>query len=400
MIAIAQEYRQAEKNTPPDFTKNPPALRNSVFCQKAPKNAELNGLVQAQDPANDPELFFDPNGAKTVLRGSQANTAPFGGAAAPAPAYVASLITHLFHYSDIYDSPVPAPDTGATTPEQPAVTLPAEGEAECPTEAVVTITVTATNPAATNTNAVTISAGAPAPTAAPPVAAPPPAGVDFGSCETPEIEFGPAFDGRRETSFRPKAGGSFTQGSAQNINIVTRAMCDQLTNTCRANDAAKALCATAQQAAAAATPAKTGIQADAFNAVFGITTVSNCSAFVCVYLLTLGCRTLLPSPSSMTRVVLSATQAHPTPVLLPRLPPLRLPSLQPLPPLLLLPAETLVLVTLEAAPSPRFASPKVLMVARRLPLSLLTRLRLTMVQPRTSTLSLVCGYHRDFPNVS
>ncbi|TFK27135.1 hypothetical protein FA15DRAFT_653798 [Coprinopsis marcescibilis] len=81
MIAIAQEYRQAEKNTPPDFSSNPPRLRNSVFCQKAPSNAELEGLVQAQDPANDPELFFDPAlGAQvTVLRGSQVNTAPFAG---------------------------------------------------------------------------------------------------------------------------------------------------------------------------------------------------------------------------------------------------------------------------------------------------------------------------------
>ena len=96
MIAIAQEYRQAEKNTPPDFTANPPRLRNSVFCQKAPKNPELNGLVQAQDPANDPELFFDPNGAKTVLRGSQANTAPFGGAAAPAPAYVSPFQLDIY----------------------------------------------------------------------------------------------------------------------------------------------------------------------------------------------------------------------------------------------------------------------------------------------------------------
>ncbi|KAG6842343.1 hypothetical protein C0991_010633 [Blastosporella zonata] len=82
MIALAQEYRQAEKNTPPDFTTNPPANRNSVFCQKAPKNSELNALVQAQDPANDPDLFFDPATKATVKKGTQANTAPFGGVAA------------------------------------------------------------------------------------------------------------------------------------------------------------------------------------------------------------------------------------------------------------------------------------------------------------------------------
>lgn len=55
----------------------PPANRNSVFCQKAPKHAELNNLVQAQDPANDPQLFFDPASKATVKLGSQANTKPF-----------------------------------------------------------------------------------------------------------------------------------------------------------------------------------------------------------------------------------------------------------------------------------------------------------------------------------
>jgi hypothetical protein len=57
--------------------------RNSVYCQKAPKNSELKGLVQKQDPANGPLLFFDhlvtTNGS-TVLLDSQPNTRPFGGA--------------------------------------------------------------------------------------------------------------------------------------------------------------------------------------------------------------------------------------------------------------------------------------------------------------------------------
>ncbi|KAF7323674.1 hypothetical protein MKEN_00588200 [Mycena kentingensis (nom. inval.)] len=78
MIEIAKEYRQTEKNTPPDFKTKPPTLRNSVFCQKAPKNPELNGLVQAQDPDNDPEVFFDPATKASVKLGAQANTKPFG----------------------------------------------------------------------------------------------------------------------------------------------------------------------------------------------------------------------------------------------------------------------------------------------------------------------------------
>ncbi|KAJ7467460.1 hypothetical protein FB451DRAFT_1040077 [Mycena latifolia] len=80
MLAIAKEYRQTEKNTRPDFSTKPPTPRNSVFCQKAPVHAELDGLVQAQDPANG-DVFFDPATGKSVQRGAQANTFPFTGTA-------------------------------------------------------------------------------------------------------------------------------------------------------------------------------------------------------------------------------------------------------------------------------------------------------------------------------
>jgi hypothetical protein len=77
MIAAAVNYRQAEKNTPSGLSTNPPTLLNSVYCQKAPRNSQLNGLVQAQDPANDPNSFFDPATGTIVTRGSQPNTSPF-----------------------------------------------------------------------------------------------------------------------------------------------------------------------------------------------------------------------------------------------------------------------------------------------------------------------------------
>jgi hypothetical protein len=54
----------------------------------------------------------------------------------------------------------------------------------------------------------------------------------------------------------------------------TEFICDTLTNSCHANQAAKDLCANATQAAAAAA-AKTGVQADVFNAMFSIITVGN-----------------------------------------------------------------------------------------------------------------------------
>ncbi|KII89992.1 hypothetical protein PLICRDRAFT_174793 [Plicaturopsis crispa FD-325 SS-3] len=95
--------------------------------------------------------------------------------------------------------------------------------------------------------------------------------ADFGSCTTPQIEFGVGFDNRKETSFQPVDKTSYNHGSAQAIGIITQFMCDTLTNTCGANQAAKDTCAQAQTAAAAAPP-KTGADADAFNAVFGIQT--------------------------------------------------------------------------------------------------------------------------------
>ena len=49
-------------------------------------------------------------------------------------------------------------------------------------------------------------------------------------------------------------------------------MCDELVNTCKADATARDTCAKAKAATSSATPVKTGIQADAFNAVFGITT--------------------------------------------------------------------------------------------------------------------------------
>lgn len=53
-------------------------------------------------------------------------------------------------------------------------------------------------------NAITVTVGNPSTTAvSAPTASGLPDGVNFGSCTTPEIEFGVGFDNRRETSFQP-----------------------------------------------------------------------------------------------------------------------------------------------------------------------------------------------------
>jgi len=94
---------------------------------------------------------------------------------------------------------------------------------------------------------------------------------DFGSCSIPEIKFAVGLDGRKETAFEPTDLTSFDHTSADNIDIITQFICDTLVNTCGADATAQATCAKAKAAADTKT-AKTGAQADAFNAVFDITT--------------------------------------------------------------------------------------------------------------------------------
>ena len=105
---------------------------------------------------------------------------------------------------------------------------------------------------------------------------------DFGSCTVPQIEFGQGFDNRKETAFQPVDKASYNHESAQNMDIISQFICDTLTNSCGADDTAKATC---QSAIAASKQAevKTGGQADAFNAVFGISTVSSRATLAAPY---------------------------------------------------------------------------------------------------------------------
>ncbi|KAG6862554.1 hypothetical protein C0995_000102 [Termitomyces sp. Mi166 len=250
MIALAIEYRRAEKNTPPylyavlkDFSVNPPALRNSVFCQKASKNPELNGLVQAQDPDNDPNLFFDPATKVTVKKGDQPNTFSFGGNNTTVSATISPIGTVALTVSSACDPLCRGTTNAAATP------TPLSGSIS-----------------------------------------------NFGKCSVPQIEFGVGFDGRKETSFQPVDKTSYNHGSAQNVDIITRTrfsstlpacyedkhlefICDTLVNSCGADATARATCASAKAAADAAA-AKTGAQADKFNAVFGIKTAFTTAAAV------------------------------------------------------------------------------------------------------------------------
>ncbi|AEO68484.1 uncharacterized protein THITE_2051582 [Thermothielavioides terrestris NRRL 8126] len=94
--------------------------------------------------------------------------------------------------------------------------------------------------------------------------------ADFGKC-TPTMDFQFGRPGRKadEGTFLPTdplvAQG---QQDALNPNIITNRICDQLTNVCDANDAAKALCRQAQ-AEVQALGTKDASTADAFNSALG-----------------------------------------------------------------------------------------------------------------------------------
>ena len=196
-----------------DFTTNPPSLRNSVFCQKAPKNHELTGLVQAQDPANDPNLFFDPALNATVKKGSQANTFPFGGT--PASCVIIhcnlSLVNLAFRVrtANVTNTMTPAiitgGDIGDALPIAPCVvslscSVAAGSYGSTRRQTVITVTESVTNPTAMGTNSMTVDPSSTV-TSAPST----PTGIigNFGKCSIPQIEFGTGFDGRKETSFQP-----------------------------------------------------------------------------------------------------------------------------------------------------------------------------------------------------
>lgn len=291
MVSLAIKVRQCEKNTPPDFTKNPPALRNSVFCLQAPRNSQLNGLVQGQDPANDPELFFDVATKSTVLKGSQANTFPFG----QAPANLTSGSDTTPAADSAASSSTEAPATSAT----PVVDAAADGTCTAPSTVTVTVTVTPTPTAAAaiadvtdtcatpTTVTVTAAAGAVdvATTAAEAAATTTAAAaatatavsnaasgaLDFGSCTNPAVEFGPAFDGRKlsEFSFEPEDRTEFAQSSALNGQIVLTAICNILNDKCKAPASTVTACKNAITAVANVTG---GGKADQFNAALGIQT--------------------------------------------------------------------------------------------------------------------------------
>ncbi|KAL7411484.1 hypothetical protein BDY24DRAFT_417011 [Mrakia frigida] len=274
LIALAIEFRQVEKNTPPGFNTNPVTNRNSVFCQKAPVNSELNGLVQAQDPANDPNLFFDPLDKAQVVKGDRPNTSPFGGAAVVV--------------DPVVEEPAATATAAAEVAIQTVATPAATDVAVCPAQ--VTVTVTAAAAAATAVAAATtVAVAAPVITAVAGGAA----GVTgktavvststatFGTCTNAGVTFDGGLNNRAATEFTflPTNQDDFgQQGEALNPQIIFNFICDTFVNRCGGSAANVQTCKTfattiTTRDASAAVAWNSGIENLAFSVGGAVSTV-------------------------------------------------------------------------------------------------------------------------------
>jgi hypothetical protein len=94
--------------------------------------------------------------------------------------------------------------------------------------------------------------------------------VDFGTCD-PTIQFTGGLGGRPADEFTFQSNDAViaaNQQEALNPNIITNRICDELTNTCDANQAAKDLCEDAQ-AQIQALGTRDATTADAWNGLLG-----------------------------------------------------------------------------------------------------------------------------------
>jgi len=144
----------------------------------------------------------------------------------------------------------------------------------CVSTTMLTVTVSSSAAAVASSTSASTSAAATASTAAASsnssVQASTISGLDFGLC-VPTMKFEAGLDGRADTEFTFQAIDPLVnkgQEEALNPNIITNRICDQLTNVCEANAAAKTAC-TAAKAQISALGTKDVTTADAWNTALG-----------------------------------------------------------------------------------------------------------------------------------
>jgi hypothetical protein len=257
-VKAAQDFVAAEQNFNP-FVQSIPTLCSDPTL---PATEILRGIVPLIDPAVGGSDIANKLSAQSLVT-------PFDATGlSVAQVFAANGFTN-FTTKDLAGTVGAAPDGTGAAP--PAETTAATGEAPAATEAPVA-ECPASAPAATEAPAATTLQTVVVPAASTAAAEAPAAtgatgGVDFGLCD-PTMKFEGGLGGRPATEFTfqsndPKI--AAIQQEALNPNIITNRICDELTNQCQANQAAKDLCQKAKaQILALGTRDQT--TADAWNA--------------------------------------------------------------------------------------------------------------------------------------
>jgi len=255
VIAAVKILVAAEKNF------NPFAQSIPTICDDAslPATAELRGIVPLVDPAVAGSDIENANAASSQQNPFQANGLSVADIA------IANGFANLTRQGSdgaTSDAGAAAGNAGAGNNNAGAGNNKAAAPpVVCATPVTLTkvVKAPAATPAAGNNNA---GAGAAAGGGA--------AGLDFGKC-SPAIVFLPGLNGRKATEFTFQAADPLVrtgQQEALNPNIITNRVCDQLTNVCDANQAAKDACLAAK-AQVEALGTRNLETANTFNAALG-----------------------------------------------------------------------------------------------------------------------------------
>ncbi|GME32297.1 hypothetical protein GTA08_BOTSDO07878 [Neofusicoccum parvum] len=274
-VAAAIGMVAAEKNFNP-FAQDIPTICNDPTL---PATEQLRGITPLIDPAVGGAdvanaLSAQTQGAPLDATGlsvadllsqngfSNFTTQDAAGNAGDAPAAAAAADTGAASAdAGAADSGAAAADSGAAASNSTAATAAACANGNANANAAAnqnsTAAAASSNAGAADTNASGVQASSIA-------------GLDFGLC-VPTIKFEGGLGGRPATEFTFQAIDALVakgQQEALNPNIITNRVCDQLTNVCEANDAAKAACLDAKaQVEALGTRDQT--TADAFNDALG-----------------------------------------------------------------------------------------------------------------------------------
>lgn len=246
-VKAAQDFVAAEQNFNP-FNQDIPSICSDPTL---PTTVALRGITPLIDPAVGGSDLANQLSAESLA-------SPFEATGLSVADVLAAQGFTNFTTKDLagnVGSPSGGSATASDTTGAAAATSSASSvvsECTAPTSNATTSTSN-TAPSALNTTAVATTstdaasasdAAASNSTAAGSVSASSAAGVDFGLC-TPTMKFEGGLGGRPATEFTfqaidPKI--SAIQEEALNPNIITNRICDELTNQCQSNQAAKDLC--------------------------------------------------------------------------------------------------------------------------------------------------------------